>query len=476
MSFIGLFYIFFGALGQYLVSHSRMVSLIVVLASLLFTILFVRIYADDRKYTMWRWFFVCMLINAAGLIHTGWYWFTIPAVWNVFFGILLLVFGHRAWDIEVFRERERRRRKLRSEALDGKTTRSEKRSARRKRTAFRFLSSAGKGFVFIFAALMLLTTFAPSVPLKFLRNSLYKTRNITEAERKDEVLTGGVRKVSNILYDTEYPNGFLDITYAPDPVKPDPMTVIYIHGGGFVWGDKSDGDPNAAVRRYEYGTIANLVGAGYNVVSMNYALTPEYTYPTAIKQLNHGLRYLKQHADELGLNMRSVAFAGVSAGGNLEGVLANIQTNPVCAAVVGEEPVFTDGEVKGVIFESSLIDYHRFGETHNHYFDYLFYTMGRVYFHINDLKHDRRMNNANILQYITNSFPAAFISDGNTATFYEQAFALYEGLNDLGVYAELNYYPLEEAGWLRHGFEENGSEWSRKTMQRIVLFLQKVDV
>ena len=57
MSFIGLFYIFFGALGQYLVSHSRMVSLIVVLASLLFTILFVRIYADDRKYTMWRWFF-----------------------------------------------------------------------------------------------------------------------------------------------------------------------------------------------------------------------------------------------------------------------------------------------------------------------------------------------------------------------------------------------------------------------------------
>ena len=476
MSFIGLFYIFFGALGQYLVSHSRMVSLITVLASLLFTILFIRLYAGDRNYTMWRWFFACTLINAAALIRTGWYWFTIPAVWNVFFGILLLAFGHRAWDIEVFRERERRRRKRTRETLSGRTTRKEKRDARRKRTIFRFLSSAGKGFVFIFAGLMLLTTFAPSVPLKFLRNSLYNTRNVTEAEQKEEVLTGGFRKVSDIRYDTEYPNGFLDITYAAAPARPDPMTVIYIHGGGFVWGDKANGDPNAAVRKYEYGTIANLAGAGYNVVSMNYALTPEYTYPTAIKQLNHGLRYLKQHAGELGLNMESVAFAGVSAGGNLEGVLANIQTNPMCAAVVGEEPVFTNGEVKGVIFESSLLDYHRFGETHNHYFDYLFFTMGRVYFHINDLKYDRRMNNANILQYITNRFPAAFISDGNTATFYEQAFALHEGLNDLGVYTELNYYPVEEAGWLRHGFEENGSEWSRKTMQRMVLFLQKVDV
>ena len=476
MSFIGLFYIFFGALGQYLVSHSRIVSLIVVLASLLFTILFIRIYAGDRRYTMWRWFFACILINAAGLIRTGWYWYTLPAVWNVFFGILLLQFGHRAWDIEVFRERERRKRKRQSQALSGRTTRREKRAARRKRTFFRFLSSAGKGFVFIFAGLMLLNTFAPSVPLKFLRNHLYHTRNITEAEQKEEILTGGVRKVSDIQYDTEFPNGFLDITYAPNPVQPDPMTVIFIHGGGFVWGDKTDGDPNAMVRKYEYGTIANLVGAGYNVVSMNYALTPEYTYPIAIKQLNHGLRYLKQHADEWGLNMNAIALAGVSAGGNLEGVLANIQTNPVCAAVIGEEPVFTDGELKGVIFESSLIDYHRFGETHNHYYDYLFYTMGRVYFHINDLKHDRRMNNANIIQYVTNQFPAAFISDGNTATFYEQAFALNEGLTDVGVYSELNYYSTEEAGRLRHGFEENGSEWSRKTMQRIVLFLQKIDV
>ena len=500
MSFIGLLYIFFGALGQYLVSHSRVVSLIMVLASLFFAVLFFR----DNRNRIWRWFAACVVINVPALIRPGWYFFTVPAVWNTFYGFLLLAFGRKAWDIEVFRERERRRSGRRAARLDKKrdqgqtggrirtdlssvqmqeenglrqnTTKREKQAARQKRTVFRFLSSAGKGFVFIFAALMLLNTFAPQVILHFLRDNLYHTENVTEAEMTEEIVYGGARRISNIRYDAEVPNGFLDITYAPDPQKADPMTVIFIHGGGFVWGDKSDGDPNARVRKYEYGTIANLAATGYNVVSMNYALTPEYTYPTAIKQLNRGLRYLKEHADEWGLNMQSIALAGVSAGGNLEGVLVNIQTNPLCAAVVGEEPVFTNGEIKGAIFESSLLDYHRFGETHSHYFDYLFYNMGRVYFHVNDLKYDKRMNNANISEYVTNRFPPAFISDGNTGTFYEQAFGLHEGLAGLGVYTELNFYPREEAGFLHHGFEEDGTEWSRKTMQKMVLFLQKVDV
>ena len=474
MSFIGLLYIFFGALGQYLVSHSRLVSVIMVLASFLFAILF---FNDNRNF-IWKWFAASMVINVMALIRPGWYLFTIPAVWNTFFGFLLLRFGSKAWDIEVFRERERRKRKH-TDPDDGQsqeTTKQEKHAARKKRLIFRFLSSVGKGFVFIFAALMLLNTFRPEVSLRFLRDHLYQNGNVVQAEQEEKLLAGGLRRISNVQYDTEYPNGFLDIFYTARPSKPDPMTVIFIHGGGFVWGDKADGDPNAKSQTEEFSTIDYLAQNGYNVVSMNYALTPEFIFPTAIKQLNHGLRYLKEHADELGLNMKSVAFAGVSAGGNLEGVLANIQTNPVCAAVVGEEPVFTEGEVKGVIFESSLIDYHRFGETHDHYYDYLFYLMGRVYFHVNDLKYDRRMNNANIVEYVTAQFPAAFISDGNKGSFYDQAFELYEALSDLGVYTELNFYPREEAGILWHAFEEDGSEWSRKTMQRIVLFLQKIDV
>ena len=469
MSFTALVYVFFGALGQYLVSNSRIVSLCMVVASLVFAIFW---FKKDR---MWKWFLLCILINAVGLIRDGWYFYTIPALWNVFYGILLAVYARREFLDEPPTEAAD------SDGEDGeseqpqKMTRKEKRESRKRRTLLQFFASVGRGFVIVFAALTVLNTFAPGIPLGFLRNHIYHTENVFEAAQREEILPGGIRRIADIQYDSEYPNGFLDITYAPNPVKPNPMTVIYIHGGGFVWGDKMNGDPNARVRKYEYGTIANLLAAGYNVVSMNYALTPEYIYPTPIKQLNHGLRYLKNHADEWNLNMQSVAFAGVSAGGNLEGVLANIQTNPLCAAVIGEEPVFTKGELKGVIFESALIDYHHFGDAHAPYYNYLFYNMGRLFFHINDLKYDRRINNANVTQYVTKKFPPSFISDGNTGTFYEQAYALYEGLNNLGVYTELCFYPVEEAGILRHGYEENGNEWSQKTMQRMILFLRKID-
>ena len=463
MSFIAIVYIFFGAVGQYLVSDSMIVSLCVTMISLILAIFW------RKKSPAWKWFLLCVPINAIGLIWDGWYFFTIPALWNTLFGICLSVAARREFlgDEETVVDAESGEHR--------RMTRKERKADRKKRTLLQFFASVGRGFVIGFSALMVLNTFAPAVPLTFLRNHLYHTKNVFEAAQREELLPGGVRRITDIQYDQEYPNGFLDITYAPNPVKPDPMTVIYIHGGGFIWGDKMNGDPNARDRKYEYGTIANLVAAGYNVVSMNYVLTPEYTHPTPIKQLNHGLRYLKDHAGEWDLNMDSVAFAGVSAGGNLEGVLANIQTNPLCAAVVGEEPVFTNGELKGLIFESALIDYHLFGDAHGLFYNYLFYNMGRLYFRINDLKYDRRMNNANVTQYVTNRFPPSFISDGNTDTFYDQAYALYEGLNNLGVYAELCFYSVDEAGILWHGYEESGNEWSQKTMQRMILFLHKID-
>lgn len=471
MSFIGLLYIFFGSLGQFLVNGSRILSLVMTCASCLFAVLFYR----RKRRIVWKWFAASTVVNSIGLFSTGWYFFTLPALWNVFWGILLLISGRRGWNIEVFRERERRRRKTREARRAKALSRHEKQRARRTRIILRFLVSAGKGFVFVFAVTMLLFTFAPGMSLRFLRENMHHTLNRTEAVQREEMLSGGLRRFTDICYDTEIPNGYLDIIYAPVSAEAEPMTVIYIHGGGFVWGDKAEGDPNVRIRTAVNSTIMTLAKAGYNVVSMNYALAPEYPYPFAIKQLNRGLRYLKEHAQEWHLNMESVAFAGFSAGGNLEGVLANIQTNPLCAAVVGEEPVLSGGELKGIIFEGSLLDYHRFGDTGDAYYDYAFYTMGRVYFGSNDLMHDKRVNDCNILPYVTKDFPPSFISDGNTGTYYRQAAELYEILTELGIYAELNYYPVEEAGILGHGFEEDGSEWSDLTMQKMIRFLQRID-
>ena len=52
--------------------------------------------------------------------------------------------------------------------------------------------------------------------------------------------------ISEINYDSEYPNGFLDITYPNENRDVDRPTLFYFHGGGFFAGSKNMGDPMAA--------------------------------------------------------------------------------------------------------------------------------------------------------------------------------------------------------------------------------------
>ena len=51
--------------------------------------------------------------------------------------------------------------------------------------------------------------------------------------------------ITEIRYDDEYPNSFLDITYPDENLEADRPTLFYFHGGGFFGGSKSVGDPLA---------------------------------------------------------------------------------------------------------------------------------------------------------------------------------------------------------------------------------------
>ena len=82
----------------------------------------------------------------------------------------------------------------------------------------------------------------------------------------------------DVQYDRSLPNGYLDIYYPADMANSKPLTVIYIHGGGYIWGDKASGDPNAGNNAFDASLTYQLVDAGYPVISMNYALAPEYRW------------------------------------------------------------------------------------------------------------------------------------------------------------------------------------------------------
>lgn len=266
------------------------------------------------------------------------------------------------------------------------------------------------------------------------------------------VLADGTVRTTDIEYGAQYPNSYLDVYIAKGKTNPGQPTVINVHGGGFILGDKQSGDPNTGGG--EAGsrvTVDPYLNAGYNYVSINYALAPGARYPTPVRQVTEALKFLQTNAETYGLDMDDVILTGGSAGGQIVGQLANIQTNPDYAKQVGITPGLRT-DPKAVLLDSAVLDLSRASSTETPLVssDLLFGLASRAYFGTSeDVLHE-----ADVTSHVTARFPPAFISDGNTGTFPDQARDLHEKLDQLGVRNQLNLYPKSEAV-LGHGFMAN---------------------
>ncbi|MEK2478914.1 alpha/beta hydrolase [Streptomyces noursei] len=84
--------------------------------------------------------------------------------------------------------------------------------------------------------------------------------------------------------------------------------VLYLHGGGFVYGELDGPSPMAREA---------CVAAGAVVVNVHYRLAPEHRYPAGVEDCYAALEWMAAHAGELGLDADRIAVTGASAGGGL---------------------------------------------------------------------------------------------------------------------------------------------------------------
>ncbi len=85
-------------------------------------------------------------------------------------------------------------------------------------------------------------------------------------------------------------------------------TLVYFHGGGWVWANVDTHD--RMVREY-------AASGGVAVVSVDYALSPEAKFPTALQECAAVVRFVSEHGADWGLDPTRILVGGDSAGGNL---------------------------------------------------------------------------------------------------------------------------------------------------------------
>jgi acetyl esterase/lipase len=110
--------------------------------------------------------------------------------------------------------------------------------------------------------------------------------------------------------------GTPDVTvrvHVPSAVQPAAPCLYHIHGGGYVLGHRSMDDP----RFDRWCPSVGLIG-----VSVEYRLAPETPYPGPLDDCYAGLKWVFEHAEELGIDSTRIGIGGASAGGGLAAALA----------------------------------------------------------------------------------------------------------------------------------------------------------
>ncbi len=119
-----------------------------------------------------------------------------------------------------------------------------------------------------------------------------------------------INVTENIAYRTDVgPSTVLDLAEPLFGPKENRPAILIIHGGGWSAGSKND-----AVYR---ALMVDFAMKGYVVANMNYRLTQEAPLPACILDVRCAIRWMKAHAQQLGIDPQRIGTFGHSAGGHL---------------------------------------------------------------------------------------------------------------------------------------------------------------
>ncbi|MCX5774889.1 MAG: alpha/beta hydrolase [Firmicutes bacterium] len=139
----------------------------------------------------------------------------------------------------------------------------------------------------------------------------------------------GITKLSNLNYHGDANRGHLLDIFYPENSEGLLPTIIEIHGGGWVYGDKELNEYHAMY----------LASHGFAVFNINYQLSPEVRLDGQIQDIFKALSWIEKHGKEHHADTTKLFFTGDSAGGHLSLLAALTQTSPELQKIYQVKPV-----------------------------------------------------------------------------------------------------------------------------------------
>ncbi len=163
----------------------------------------------------------------------------------------------------------------------------------------------------------------------------------------------GIQAYNGVTYVTEigYRPLRLDIYRDPKASSASPV-VLFIHGGAWESGNRQAQGKIADFPS----TLANLASKGYVVVSAEYRLNGEATFPAPYYDVQAAIRFLKDHANTYGIDPKRFGIWGTSSGGQLA-TLAAVACNSTGLSRVRDSSPTTSTCVNTVAIWNGVFDF-----------------------------------------------------------------------------------------------------------------------
>ena len=116
------------------------------------------------------------------------------------------------------------------------------------------------------------------------------------------------RRIRNIVYGRAAGRKLALDVFLPDGNGTRRPAVVQIHGGAWVIGDK---------REQGLPLLLHLAQRGWVGFNVNYRLSPGATFPDHLVDIKRAIAWIREHADDYGIDPDFIAVTGGSAGGHL---------------------------------------------------------------------------------------------------------------------------------------------------------------